>query len=56
MESFLKGDDGMKRITFTADADLIKRARILARAEHDSEPAFRVWLTHYTDGAERKGV
>ena len=45
--------DSVKNITFSADEDLIERAREVARAEHKTlNVAFREWLAGY---AARKG-
>ena len=39
----------MKRLTLSADADLIERARAVARTQHKTlNAAFREWLQHYT--------
>jgi predicted transcriptional regulator len=39
----------MKNVTFSADADLIEQARLLARAQHKTLNAlFREWLEDYT--------
>jgi len=38
----------MKRLTLSADADLIKHARAVARAQHKTlNAAFREWLQQY---------
>jgi hypothetical protein len=43
----------VKNVTFSADEDLIERAREVAKAEHKTlNVAFREWLTAY---AARKG-
>ena len=43
----------VKNVTFSADEDLIERAREVARAEHKTlNVAFREWLAGY---AARKG-
>ena len=43
----------VKNITFSADEDLIERARAIARTEHKTlNVAFREWLAGY---ANRKG-
>ena len=45
--------DGVKNITLSADADLIERARQVAKSEHKTlNAAFREWLNDYTS---RKG-
>jgi predicted transcriptional regulator len=39
----------MKNITFSADEDLIERARSVARAQHTTlNAAFRQWLAQFT--------
>ena len=39
----------MKNITLSADADLIEKARQVARSEHKTlNSAFREWLERYT--------
>ncbi|MGD1061776.1 MAG: hypothetical protein ABR860_00830 [Terracidiphilus sp.] len=39
----------MKNITLSADADLIERARLIARQQRRTlNEAFRVWLTEFT--------
>jgi len=39
----------MKRITFSADEDLIERARLVARSQRKTlNAAFREWLAEYT--------
>jgi predicted transcriptional regulator len=39
----------MKNITFSADEDLIARARLIARAQHKTlNAAFREWLAQFT--------
>jgi hypothetical protein len=38
----------MKRLTLSADADLLERARLVARSQHKTlNAAFREWLQHY---------
>jgi hypothetical protein len=38
----------MKKVTLSADADLIERARTVAHAQHKTlNAAFREWLQHY---------
>jgi len=38
----------MKKLTLTADEDLIKQARLVARTQHKTlNAAFREWLMHY---------
>lgn len=45
--------DSVRNITFSADEDLIERAREVARAEHRTlNIAFREWLASY---AARRG-
>jgi hypothetical protein len=45
--------DSVKNVTFSADEDLIERAREVAKAEHKTlNVAFREWLAAY---AARKG-
>ena len=45
--------DSVKNITFSADEDLIERARQVAKAEHKTlNVAFREWLAAY---ASRQG-
>jgi hypothetical protein len=45
----------MKNITFSADDDLIERARQVAREQRRTlNEAFREWLLHYT-GQSRRG-
>lgn len=42
----------MKNITLSADADLIEKARQVARSEHKTlNSAFREWLKDYTSRA-----
>jgi predicted transcriptional regulator len=42
----------MKNITFSADEDLIERARSIARAQHKTlNAAFREWLAQYAASA-----
>jgi hypothetical protein len=42
----------MKNITFSADEDLIARARLIARAQHKTlNEAFREWLEQFTASA-----
>jgi len=39
----------MKNITFSADDQLIDRARLIARSQHKTlNVAFREWLAHFT--------
>ena len=39
----------MKKITFSADDDLIERARLVARSQHKTlNAAFREWLLDFT--------
>jgi predicted transcriptional regulator len=39
----------MKNITLSADADLIERARSIARAQHNTlNTVFREWLAQFT--------
>jgi predicted transcriptional regulator len=39
----------MKKITFSADEDLIERARLAARSQHKTlNAAFREWLLDFT--------
>jgi hypothetical protein len=39
----------MKEITLSADEDLIARARLIARAQHQTlNAAFREWLAQFT--------
>jgi len=41
----------MKNVTLSADADLIEKARLLARTQHRTlNAAFREWLTQFTAG------
>jgi hypothetical protein len=42
----------VKNVTFSADEDLIERAREVAKGEHKTLNVFREWLTAY---AARKG-
>ena len=38
----------MKKVALTADDDLIKKARLVARSQHRTlNAAFREWLEHY---------
>jgi hypothetical protein len=38
----------MKKITLSADEELIRQARLVARSQHKTlNAAFREWLTHY---------
>jgi predicted transcriptional regulator len=42
----------MRNVTLSADEDLIKRARALAKAQNKTLSAvFREWLAHYTAGS-----
>jgi predicted transcriptional regulator len=42
----------VKNITFSADEDLIERARSIAREQHRTlNDAFREWLAEFTSGA-----
>jgi predicted transcriptional regulator len=45
----------MKKITFSANDDLIERARLIARSQHKTlNAAFREWLRTFTAGDERE--
>jgi len=44
----------MKKVTFSADDDLIRQARLVARSQHKTlNAAFREWLERYTAQAGR---
>ena len=44
----------MKRVTFSADDELIEQARQIARAQKRTlNDAFREWLVHFTQKAGR---
>jgi predicted transcriptional regulator len=43
----------MKKLTFSADDDIVRKARLIARARHTTlNSAFRVWLTQFATSDE----